>query len=168
MFLPKVHLTSLVLLVALLFLLGRRLSLPRVRYISLAADYFPLFLLLAIATTGLVMRHVTRTDVTAVKQFAVGLAAGKLVLPTRVGFWPLAHLFAVGTLLGYFPLGKLMHLPGVFLSPTLTMANSNREARHINLRNPKVEVMHYADYEAAFRDGMIEAGLPVEKSVRKV
>jgi nitrate reductase gamma subunit len=163
MFLPKVHATSVILLLGLLFLLGRRLALVRVRTISLAADYFPLFLLLAIAVTGIVMRHLTRTDVTAVQQFALGLAAGKLVLPARADFWLLAHLFSVGTLLVYFPLSKLMHLPGVLLSPTLTLANNNREQRHINARNPQVEVLHYADYEATFRDRMIEAGLPVEK-----
>jgi nitrate reductase gamma subunit len=163
MFLPKVHATSVLLLLALLFLLGRRLVLVRVRYISLAADYFPLFLLLAIAVTGIVMRHLTRTDVTAVQQFALGLAAGKLVLPARADPWLLAHVFSVGTLLVYFPLSKLMHLPGALLSPTLTLANNNREHRYINARNPQVEVLHYADYEAAFRDRMIEAGLPVEK-----
>ncbi len=163
MLLPKVHATSVILLLALLFLLGRRLVLVRVRYISLAADYFPLFLLLAIAVTGIVMRHLTRTDVTAVQQLALGLAAGKLVLPARADFWLLAHVFSVGTLLVYFPLSKLMHLPGALLSPTLTLANNNREQRYINARNPQVEVLHYADYEAAFRDRMIEAGLPVEK-----
>ncbi len=163
MVLPKVHVTSLVLLLALLFLLGRRFVLPRVRYISLAADYLPLFLLIAIAVTGLVMRHFTRTDVDVVKQFSIGLAAGRWVLPVKADPWLLAHVGSVLALLCYFPLGKLMHMPGVLLSPTLILANDNRETRHINLRNPKVEVLHYADYENAFRDRMIEAGLPVEK-----
>ena len=163
MFLPKLHVTSVVLLAALLFLLGRRLTLPRVRFISLAADYFPLLLLLAIATTGMVMRHITRTDVTAVKQLALGLAAGQLLWPVQADRWLLAHVFSVAALLGYFPLSKLMHMPGVLLSPTLTLANINREQRHINARNPKVQVLHYADYEATFRERMLEAGLPVEK-----
>jgi nitrate reductase gamma subunit len=167
MFLPKLHATSVVLLLALLFLLGRRFVLPRIRYISLCADYFPLFLLIAIAVTGLVMRHITRTDVTAVKQFAIGLAGGQLVLPPQADPWLLAHVCSVGALCCYFPLGKLMHMPGVFLSPTLIMANRNREARHINPRNPKVEVLHYAEYEATFRDRMLEAGLPVEKASEK-
>jgi nitrate reductase gamma subunit len=163
MILPKLHLTSIVLLAALLFLLGRRLALPRVRLISLCADYFPLFLLIAIATTGLLMRHVIRTDVGVVKQFALGLAAGQLVLPAQLDPWLLAHVCSVTALACYFPLGKLMHMPGVFLSPALTLANTSREARHINPRNPKVEVLHYADYEATFRERMREAGLPVEK-----
>jgi hypothetical protein len=72
------------------------------------------------------------------------------------------HVFLVGVLLVYFPLSKLMHMPGVFMSPTLTMANNNRERRHINVGNPQVATLHYADYEAAFRERMIEAGLPVE------
>jgi nitrate reductase gamma subunit len=164
MVLPKLHVTSLALLLALLVLLGRRLVLVRVRYISLAADYFPLLLLLAIATTGLVMRHVTRTDVFAIKQLTAGLANGILVLPAPVDAWLLVHVFLVGALLAYFPLSKLMHFPGALMSPTLTMGNLNRERRHINPRNPQVEVMHYADYEAAFRERMIEAGLPVEET----
>jgi nitrate reductase gamma subunit len=163
MWLPKLHVTTVVLAVALLVLLGRRLALPRVRYLSLAADYFPLFLLLAIATTGIVMRHFTRTDVAAVKDLALGLAHGRLVLPPAADLWLVAHLFCVGVLLVYFPLGKLMHAPGVLLCPTLTLANDNRQRRHINPRNPQVEVLHYDDYENAFRDRMIEAGLPVEK-----
>jgi nitrate reductase gamma subunit len=161
--LPAVHATSLLLLFALLFLLGRRLLLPRVRYISLAADYFPLLLLLAIATTGIIMRHFVRTDVTSVKRFALGLANGALVLPARADAFLLVHVFVVSLLLVYFPLSKLMHMPGVLMSPTLTLANINREKRHINPRNPEVEVLHYADYENTFRERMIEAGLPVEK-----
>ena len=164
MVLPKVHATSVVLLLALLFLVGRRFVLKRVRYISLAADYFPLFLLLGIATTGFLMRHVTRTDVGAVKQLTTSLASFTLVLPSQADTLLLVHLFLVGVLLVYFPLSKLMHMPGALMSPTLTMANVNRERRHINVRNPRVEVLHYADYEATFRERMIEAGLPVEEA----
>lgn len=164
MSLPKVHVTSVIFPLALALLLGRRLLLMRVRYISLAADYFPLLLLLAIAATGLVMRHFTRTDVASVKQAATGLATWAPVLALRPDAWLVAHVFLVGVLLIYFPLSKLMHLPGVLLSPTLTMANNNRERRHLNPRNPDVVTMHYADYEDAFRDRMIEAGLPVEKA----
>ena len=72
------------------------------------------------------------------------------------------HLWLVGALLVYYPLSKLMHLPGALMSPTLTMANVNRAHRYINVLNPKVETLHYADYEATFRERMIEAGLPVE------
>jgi nitrate reductase gamma subunit len=163
MVLPKVHLTTLLFPLALAFLLGRRLVLPRVRYLSLAADYFPLLLLLAIAGTGIVMRHLARTDVTAVKQLTLGLADFTLTLPAQADAWLVVHLFLVGLLVVYFPLGKLLHMPGVLLSPTLTMANVNRSQRHRNPRNPQVATLHYADYENAFRERMLEAGLPVEK-----
>jgi nitrate reductase gamma subunit len=165
MVLPKVHLTTLLFPLALALLLGRRLLLPRLRYLSLAADYFPLLLLLAIAGTGIVMRHFARTDVTAVKELTLGLAGFSLVLPAQADPWLVMHLGLVGLLVVYFPLGKLMHMPGVLLSPTLTLANVNRHARHINVRNPQVETMHYEDYENAFRERMIEAGLPVEQAV---
>ena len=163
--LPAVRVTSVLLLLALAFLLGRRLLLPRVRYISLAADYFPLLLLLAIATTGLVMRHFARTDVAAVKQLTASLAGFALVSPSPADTWLVVHIFLVGVLLVYFPLGKLMHMPGALMSPTLIMANTNRVQRHINLRNPQVQVLHYAEYEATFRERMVEAGLPVESPV---
>lgn len=162
MLLPALHITSLLLPAALLMLLARRIGLPRVRAISLTSDYFPLVLLVAIAFTGLIMRHLTKTDVTAVKALITGLAAGTLVLPARPDPLLIMHLWLVGTLLVSFPLSKLMHMPGALMSPTLTMANISRARRHVNVLNPKVETLHYADYEATFRERMIEAGLPVE------
>lgn len=161
--LPRIHLSSVGFVLALLFLLGRRLWLARLRYISLAADYFPLLLLLAIASFGLVARHVVRTDVPMVKQVVTGLAGGTLALPSTPDLFLVGHLFLVAVLVVYFPLSKLMHAPGAWLSPTLTMANTNRERRHVNPNNPAVEVLQYADYEDAFRGPMIAAGLPVEK-----
>jgi nitrate reductase gamma subunit len=162
MLLPKPHITSLLLPAALLVLLARRIVLPRVRAISLTSDYFVLVLLVAIAFTGLIMRHLSKTDVTAVKALITGLAAGTLVIPAQPDPLLVMHLWLVGLLLVSFPLGKLMHMPGALMSPTLTMANTNRASRHINLLNPKVETLHYADYESTFRERMIEAGLPVE------
>ena len=47
------------------------------------------------------------------------------------------------------------------MSPTLGLANSNREARHENPWNPAVAPLPYGEYEAALREHMIEAGLPV-------
>ena len=163
MVLPKVHLTSLILPLALALLLVRRLVLVRVRYISLAADYFPLLLMLAIAGTGLVTRHFVGTDVATVKAGFLGLANGAPILSTGPDTWLVMHVFLVAVLLAYFPLSKLMHMPGVLMSPTLTMASDNRERRHLNVRNPEVATLHYSDYEATFRERMIEAGLPVDQ-----
>jgi nitrate reductase gamma subunit len=161
--LPKVHLSSLVLPVALLFLLGRRLALPRLRYISLAADYFPLLLLLTIAGSGILMRHFRPTDVAALKDLVTGLCTLAPVWPEALDTLLSIHVFSAALLLAYFPCSKLMHVPGALLSPTLTLANTNREVRHVNVRNPRVEVLHYADYEATFRERMIGAGIPVEE-----
>jgi nitrate reductase gamma subunit len=161
---PRVHATSLLLLVALGLLIGRRLVLARLRYISLAADYFPLLLLIAIACTGLLMRHVTGTDVAGLKIALTGLATGASAVPARVDALLSVHLFLVSILIAYFPLSKLMHMPGALMSPTLTLMNNSREVRHINVCNPTVQTRHYAEYESEFRERMIEAGLPVEES----
>ena len=47
-------------------------------------------------------------------------------------------------LFAYFPFSKLMHMGGVFLSPTRNLANNNRMRRHVNPWNPEVEVHTYA------------------------
>jgi len=64
----------------------------------------------------------------------------------------------------YFPSSKLMHMGGVFLSPTRNLANNSREKRHINPWNPDVKIRTYAEYEDEFREKMIKADLPVEKT----
>jgi nitrate reductase gamma subunit len=45
---PGAYLTNMLLMAAVTYLLLRRLYLPQVRYISLPADFFPLFMILAI------------------------------------------------------------------------------------------------------------------------
>ncbi len=159
---PKVHVTSLVFIAGLGLLLGRRLVVRRLRYVSLAADYFPLLVLILIGVSGLIMRHVTRPDIVALKTFTLSLAAFDVVAPAQVDIWLLVHVFLVSVLLAYFPVSKLMHALGALMSPTLNLANNSRAVRHINVRNPSVETLHYEDYEATFRDRMIAAGLPVE------
>jgi nitrate reductase gamma subunit len=73
------------------------------------------------------------------------------------------HLFLVCSLFAYFPFSKLVHLGGIFLSPTRNLANNNRMVRHVNPWSYPVKVHTYAEYEEEFREKMIEAGLPVEK-----
>ena len=63
--------TGLMLGAGALFLLLRRLWTPWLRYLSLPADFFPLYLLLGIALTGAHMRYTSlHIDVQAVKAFA--------------------------------------------------------------------------------------------------
>jgi len=160
---PVFYWTDAVVLVALLYLLQRRFRDPQVRYISLFTDYFALFLLLAIAISGIWMRYVARTDAVAVKQFAIGLTTLAPVVPKSVGAWFYAHLALVSTLAGYLPFSKLVHMGGVFLSPTRNLANNNRSKRHVNPWNYPVKVHTYEEWEDEFRDKMEAAGLPVEK-----
>jgi hypothetical protein len=51
------------------------------------------------------------------------------------------------------------------MSPTRNLANNSRAKRHINPWNYPVKVHTYAAYEDEFREKMIEAGLPVEKTI---
>ena len=136
---------------------------PQVRYISLFTDYFALFLLLGIAGSGVWMRYFARVDVVAVKQFAI---------------WP-GHLRAVGAAepravvlrppdagqhaRRLLPFSKLMHMGGVFLSPTRNLANNNRMKRHVNPWNYPVKVHTYEEWEDEFHDKIEAAGLPLER-----
>jgi nitrate reductase gamma subunit len=162
-FVPAVYLSGIVLVVATAYLLARRISNPNMRYISLAADYFPLLLILGIGTTGIIMRYVLKTDVVAVKQLAIGLVTLHPVVPPNLSPLFFVHLFLVSVLFAYFPFSKLMHAPGVFMSPTRNLASNNRWVRHVNPWNYPVKFHSYEEYEDKFREAMIEVGLPVEK-----
>lgn len=160
--LPVVYLSGIVLLAATLYLLLRRMFMAQVNYISLAADYFPLFLIIGIAVTGIMMRYFTKVDVAAVKEFTMGLVTFHPVIPQNVGGIFYVHLLFVSVLLMYFPFSKLMHMGGIFMSPTRNMTGNTRAVRHVNPWNYPVKVHSYEEYEDHFRDLMIEAGLPVE------
>jgi nitrate reductase gamma subunit len=100
-------------------LLARRVFVERIRYISTPSDYLMLVLLAAIAASGLAMKYVFPTDVVAVKAFFLGLM--------RFDWQPLppdpmlyVHLATVVALMIVFP-----------FSPTRTMVDDPREARHL-------------------------------------
>jgi nitrate reductase gamma subunit len=160
---PIVYVTDVVIVAALLFLLQRRLADPQVSYISLFADYFALFLILGLTVSGIWMRYFTRVDIVAIKQLAVGLVTFSPIVPKEVGPLFFVHLFLLSTLAAYFPFSKLMHMGGVFLSPTRNLANNNRMKRHINPWDYPVKVHTYEEWEAEFRDKIVAAGLPLDK-----
>jgi nitrate reductase gamma subunit len=160
---PVIYVTSVAVLAALLYLLYRRLALPEVRYISLVGDYFPLFLLLGIAASGFWLRHVTPTDIASVKTLVLGLTHFAPTVPASVSPLFYGHLFLVSVLLTYFPFSKLMHMPGVFLSPTRNLAHTSRAKHHRNPWDYPVTVHTYEEYEDELREKMIGAGLPVER-----
>ncbi len=161
--LPGLFISGVVLLLAALFLLARRIFDTKVSYISLAADYFPLFLIIGIAASGIAMRYFTKVDIIGIKTFTMGLATFHPVIPDGVGGLFYAHIFMVSALFAYVPVSKLMHMGGIFLSPTRNMANNNRAKRHINPWNYAVDIHTYEQYEDHFREKMIDAGLPVDK-----
>jgi len=162
--LPTMFITSALLLLAVTYLVLRRIFSPQVRYISLLQDYFPLFLILGIGLSGVVLRHFSGADISAVKQLALALVRfSPGDAPTGLHFMFYTHVFLVSVLGIYFPFSKLVHLGGVFLSPTRNMANNNRMVRHINPWAKKAKLHSYEAYEAEFGEKMKAAGIPLDK-----
>ncbi len=159
---PTLFITDALLLLSVTYLFLRRVIVPQVRYISLPADYFPLLLILAIGSSGVLMRHVYKVDLLRVKELVMGLV---LFRPVNVEMGAIfyVHLFLVSVLLAYFPMSKLVHMGGIFLSPTRNLANDSRRRRHVNPWNYPVPVHTYEAYEEEFREKMKGAGIPVEK-----
>jgi nitrate reductase gamma subunit len=118
--------------IGLIGLMGRRIFVDRVRYISAPSDYLMLILLLVIGVSGAVMTFTSNhTDVIMVKEFASGLITFNWSdLPTESQL--LIHLLLVFILIAIFPISKLLHVPGVFFSPTRNQVDDARKKRHIS------------------------------------
>jgi len=120
------------LIIGLTGLLGRRIFVDRVRYISAPSDYLMLILLIAIGASGMLMTFALYyPDMGLVYSFAEGLVTlNWSELPSEWIF--LAHIFLAFTLIAIFPISKLLHAPGVFFSPTLNQVDNARKRRHIS------------------------------------
>ena len=164
---PPIYLTDLGLLLGLTFLFLRRVVIPQVKYISLPADYFPLFLIFGIGVTGMLMRYFIRVDIVGVKELTLSLATFSPKVPEGIGVIFYIHVFLVSCLAAYFPFSKLTHMAGVLLSPCRNLANNNRIKRHVNPwedeLNARAKLHTYEEWEDEFREKLIEAGIPVEK-----
>lgn len=160
---PLLYITDILIIGAVAYLFLRRVLIPQLRYISLPADYFPLFLILSIGITGVLMRYFFKVDVVGIKSLTMGLINFSPKVPEGIGVLFYIHLFLVSTLFAYFPFSKLTHMAGVFLSPTRNLANNNRMEMHVNPWNYPVKVHTYEEYEEEFRHFLKDAGLPVEK-----
>lgn len=115
-------------LAGLLALVARRGLLARIRYITGPSDLLLLLLLLAIGASGASMTFLSHTDVIGVKAFFVGLMTLNMQpLPTDGPL--LVHLFLVASLMMVFPFSKLLHVVGVFFSPTRNQPDEARERR---------------------------------------
>jgi nitrate reductase gamma subunit len=159
---PVMYASDVIVLAALGYLLLRRMREPMVRYVSLFTDYFALFLLLGIALSGVLMRYAERVDVATIKQFALGLVTFHPVMLPALSPVFMVHLLLVSTLAAYFPFSKLVHMGGVFLSPTRNLANNNRSQRYVNPWNYPVKTHTYQEWEHEFREKIVGAGLPLE------
>ncbi|MFH1845125.1 MAG: sulfate reduction electron transfer complex DsrMKJOP subunit DsrM [bacterium] len=163
---PGWYLTSIGLTLGLLYLLFRRFTDPKVRFMSLPADYFALFLLLGIAISGGVLRYTPlRTDIVGVKDLVSGLWSFSPVALEGAHAMFFIHLFLVCVLLAYFPFSKLMHAGGIFFSPTRNLPNDNRARRHVNPWADEIpQTTHtYDEWEEEFADVMKAAGMKLDK-----
>ena len=160
--LPLLYITDLTIVAALTFLFIRRVVIPRVRYLSLPNDFFPLFLIIGVVLAGVAMRYVFRIDLVGVKEMTMGLVTLHPAIVDGVGAIFYVHLFLASALIAYFPFSKLMHAGGIVLSPTRNAANDSRMVRHVNPWNPDVKVHTYAEYEDEYKDKMAKAGLPLD------
>ncbi|MES9844008.1 MAG: respiratory nitrate reductase subunit gamma [Candidatus Sedimenticola sp. PURPLELP] len=108
----------------------RRIFVDRVRYISAPSDYLWLVILMVIGVSGLMMSFVAHTDIVMVKQFFTGVfifSWGEL----PVDFPLIVHLLLVALLMILFPFSKLLHVPGIFFSPSRNQVDNPREKRHL-------------------------------------
>jgi nitrate reductase gamma subunit len=117
-------------LAGLLGLWGRRILVPRIRYISAPSDHLMLALLVGIATSGLLMKFLAHTDIVALKSFFLGLIFLEWQ-PIPADPLLLVHLGLVASLMIVFPYSKLLHAPGLFFSPTRNQVDNPRERRHL-------------------------------------
>lgn len=114
-----------VLVISLAGLLGRRLAIARVRFVSAPSDYLMLLLLLVIGVTGTLMRFVDRVNIVGFKAFILGVMALHLQ-PLPLDPLILVHVASVAGLMLIFPFSKLLHAPGVFFSPTRNQVDRSR------------------------------------------
>ena len=119
--------------VGLLGLIGRRIFVDRVRYITSPSDHLMLLLIIGIAISGLLMTFVERIDVIMLKSFLLSLIYfdwnNIQAMPTDTIL--MIHLGLVITLMFIFPISKLLHAPGIFFSPTRNQVDNPREQRHV-------------------------------------
>jgi nitrate reductase gamma subunit len=116
-----------------------------------------------VAGSGILMRYFFRVDARAVKQYAMSLTTFSPMVPAAAGTMFYVHVLLVSLLVAWLPFSKLIHMGGIFLSPTRNLANNNRMKRHVNPWNYPVAVHSYEEWEDEFRGKMTAAGMPVER-----
>ena len=134
--------------VGLLGLLARRIFVARVRYISAPSDYLMLILIIVIGMSGLIMSFVSHIDIVQVKVFMLGILSFDFQELPDSGVL-LVHLLLVALLGFVLPVSKLLHIPGVFFSPTRNQVDNPREKRHLAPWAAKYDEVRGSDKNAA-------------------
>ncbi|HOP84855.1 MAG TPA: sulfate reduction electron transfer complex DsrMKJOP subunit DsrM [Syntrophorhabdaceae bacterium] len=158
---PPVYISNVLVFIGLVFLFLRRLK-RRVMYISLPSDFFVLFLIGGVIVSGMLLRYVYRADILLVKAFLFGLIYLNPIPYTGFGTMFYTHLCLISVLIAYLPYSKLMHMAGVFLSPTRNLRNDSRARRYINPWNYPVKEHTYKEWEEEFKDALKEADIPLD------
>lgn len=137
-------------LIGLAGLLVRRIVVARIRYISAPSDYLMLIMLMIIGISGAIMTFTdNHIDIIMAKDFASGLIVFNWSnMPEQIHF--IVHFLLVLVLMAIFPISKLLHIPGIFFSPTLNQVDDARKKRHISSWAKKQE-----------RDGEVRLGQPL-------
>lgn len=119
--------------ISALYLLWRRLALPRTLYLSNLPDYFALALLGGIAGTGILVSYWAHVNLVDVKAFLLGLLTLRPVAPPEHPLF-LLHFSLVLALMLYFPFSKLLHAGGIFFSPSQNQPYQVQKAgkRYVN------------------------------------
>lgn len=101
-----------------IYLLLRRLVLPRVRVISGFEDYASLILVLGVAVTGNVMRFSSHFELNQARDYFSALLSLRPV-PAPLDPCFALHLFLGQILVMYIPFSKFLHIPGVFYAKSM-------------------------------------------------
>ncbi len=111
---------AIVMIIAGVLLIIRRVSNRYIRRISNPGDYFSILLIVAIGLSGLIMRFTLSPffAYTSVSPFFIALFSGSPLAPPPVAIFYI-HFALTSTLFLYFPLGKFMHPYSFFVNPTL-------------------------------------------------
>ncbi|MFC2018107.1 sulfate reduction electron transfer complex DsrMKJOP subunit DsrM [Chloroflexota bacterium] len=108
------YITDVVIVVALTFLLLRRILSPQMKYISLLSDYFAVALITGVAMSGILMRWFWRVDLVYVKELAMSFLRfdPDTANLDAIGLAFYVHIFLLSALLIYFPFSKMVHMGG--------------------------------------------------------
>jgi nitrate reductase gamma subunit len=103
-----------------ILLIGRRLTMKRVREATNLSDHLALLLIMGVLVTGNLMRFGPHFDLALTREYFIGLATFSVTsasLPQSGMF--VLHFLLAQTLIIFIPFSKIMHLGGIFFTKAL-------------------------------------------------